>query len=86
MTERTKYLLTINGHPAYFIGGQICYARIKYRGSGVKESELANSPRHVRQLVEKTIKYRRSQNFIRSDADEIVERHKYGYLPIRLGV
>jgi len=76
---RTKYLLTINNQPATFIGGQICYARNRYRGSGVKESELASSTREARRLIRKSIDYRISKGW---EEDGL----RYGYTPIRLGV
>jgi len=75
---KTKYLLTIDKQPATFIGGQICYARSKYRGSGVKESELCNSTREARRIIAKSIAYRKAKGW---DDHET----KYGYMPIRLG-
>ena len=77
MKNKTKYMLTIDREPAIFIGGQICYARIKYRGAGVKESEMVDNPRQARQLAERSRKYRKHNGW---DTDS-----RYGYIPIKLG-
>lgn len=74
---RTKYMLTIDGKPAIFIGGQICYAPSKYRGAGVKESDLCESTREVQRLIRKTEDFRKAQGW---------EALGYGYIPIKLGM
>jgi len=78
MQKRTKYLLTIDGRPAYFIQGQICFARTAYRGAGIKESELVDSTREARKLIKKSIEYREANKW-QTDGD------RYGYIPIKLG-
>lgn len=78
MSQYTKYLLTLDGKPAYFIGGQICYARTHYRGAGVKESELCSTTREARQLIKKSIEYREQEGFS-------IDKLEYGYIPIKIG-
>lgn len=76
--QRTKYMLTIDGKPAYFIGGQICFARTSYRGAGIKESELVDTPREARRLIRETLDYRTQEGWD-------VKNERYGYIPIKLG-
>jgi len=54
---KKAYLHTINGHPAYFSGGQICYLNNRVR------HPLRNSLAEIRADQRATLKWREKQGF-----------------------
>ena len=59
-----KYMLLIEGMPAYFDGQQIVFANRNYRGAGVKVSQMYDSRVEAAKVFKKSRDYRKSKGYI----------------------
>lgn len=79
-----KYMALIDGHPAIFVkmdkdGGQFCYARTHYRGSGVSESDMFASREAVNKAARASRAWREKQGYREGPAT------RYSAIPINFG-